>query len=221
MKEFYNLTLGLSYVDSQHRLSIKEVMDLCGDDGISDTDSGPCSMGVDTGDKIHVVIGKKSEPKDKIVHVWVYSEWEVLDRLMKNFNVGRCVIDAQSEIHAARKFAAVHKGRVFLNFYREFQKGKYKWDERNYTVACNRTESLDASHMEIQNERVVLPRDCDIIKEFALQLHNVGKDIEEDKKSGSKRYVYKPLGISHFRHAFNYEVMARQDMGDLFFPELQ
>ena len=47
-------------------------------------------------------------------------------------------------------------------------------------------------------------------EEFALHLHNVAKKLEEDEETGSKRYVYVKLGADHFRHAFNYEVMARQ-----------
>jgi len=34
--------------------------------------------------------------------------------------------------------------------------------------------------------------------------------LEEDEQTGSKRYVYVRLGPDHFRHAFNYEAMARQ-----------
>ena len=40
----------------------------------------------------------------------------------------------------------------------------------------------------------------------------VSKKLEEDEETGSKRYVYVKLGPDHFRHAFNYECMARQNM---------
>ena len=85
----------------------------------------------------------------------------------------------------------------------------YKWNEKDLTVACNRTESLDASHNEIMFSRVVLPRNSKLMREFAVQLHNVAKKIEEDEETGSKEYLYIKLGTDHFRHAFNYEVMAR------------
>lgn len=38
---------------------------------------------------------------------------------------------------------------------------------------------------------------------------NVAKKLEEDEETGSKEYTYIKLGVDHFRHAFNYEVMAR------------
>ena len=183
--------------------------------------SGALFYGVDQGKDLHVVIGKKHPQKaGKIIHMGVYKDWDELDRLMKNFGVLRCVVDALPETRNARGFAERHKGKVFLNFYREFFKGDYKWDEANLTVVCNRTESLDASHQEILGGRIILPRESDIVKEFAVHLHNVAKKLEEDEETGSKRYVYVKLGPDHFRHAQNYEAMARQNCPDLLFPEL-
>ncbi len=43
---------------------------------------------------------------------------------------------------------------------------------------------------------------------------------EEDEETGAKRYVYFKLGLDHFRHAFNYECMARQLFAETLFPEL-
>ena len=77
-------------------------------------------------------------------------------------------------------------------------------------VQCNRTESLDASHNEILQGKIELPRESEIVKTFAEQLHNVAKKLQEDEETGSKRYVYVKLGPDHFRHAFNYEAMAFQ-----------
>ena len=77
-------------------------------------------------------------------------------------------------------------------------------------MSCNRTESLDASHREIMEQSVVLPKECVMTKCFADHLHNVAKKLEEDEDTGSKRYIYVKLGPDHFRHAFNYETMARQ-----------
>ena len=52
------------------------------------------------------------------------------------------------------------------------------------TVHSNRTESLDASHVEIQFARVALPRECDIIRQFAEHCANTAKKLEEDAETG-------------------------------------
>ena len=178
-------------------------------------------MGVDQGKDLHVIIGKKHAQKGaECVHIGIYRDWEELDRLMRNFNVSRCVVDALPETRNARAFAERFRDKIFLNYYNEHQKGHYAWNEKELIVSCNRTESLDASHREIMDSEIVLPRECKIVQDFADHLHNVAKRLEEDEETGSKRYVYVKLGPDHFRHAFNYECIARQNAPNLLFPNL-
>lgn len=214
LTDFYNLKIGVAYVEAVNRLSSQEVLSLCGSEGIASEDEGPCSMGVDQGKDLHVVIGKKHHEKSgQIVHIGIYKDWEELDRLMKNFKVSRCVVDALPEIRNARTFAERHKGKIYLNYYNQHQKGSYAWNGKELICQCNRTESLDASHRQIMEKQLILPKNCGVINEFAKHLHNVAKKLEEDEETGSKRYVYVKLGPDHFRHAFNYEAMARGKIG--------
>ncbi len=220
LTDFYNLKVGTAYVEATNRLSVQEVLALCGDYGIASEDRGPCYMGVDQGKDLHVVVGKKhSQQAGQIVHMGVYRDWEELDRLMRNFKVSRCVVDALPETRNARAFAERFRGKIYLNYYNEHQKGSYAWNEKELIVSCNRTESLDASHKEIMDQALILPKECEITREFAKHLHNVAKKLEEDEETGSKRYVYVKLGTDHFRHAFNYEAMARQNSPNLLFPD--
>lgn len=217
--DFYNLKIGNAYVEAENRLSVEEVLALCGNKGIVSNDEGSCSMGVDQGKDLHVVIGKRHPQKaGEIVHVEVYKDWLDLSRLMDNFNVSKCVVDALPETRNARTFAEQHRGKVFLNYYNQHQKGSYAWNEEELIVQCNRTESLDASHREILDGTLILPKKCGIMNDFAKHLHNVAKKVEEDESTGSKRYIYVKLGVDHFRHALNYEVMARQNMPHKLFP---
>ena len=213
LADFYNLKIGIPYVEATNRLAKEDVLSLCGDEGIAESDAGPCFMGVDQGKDLHVVVGKM----DRLIHIGVYRDWEELDRLMDSFHISRSVVDALPETRNARAFAEHYRGKVFLNYYNERQKGSYAWNERDLIVQCNRTESLDASHREIQDKTIVIPRECAITRTFAEHLHNVAKKLEEDEESGSKRYIYVKLGPDHFRHAFNYFVMARGDLIDSYF----
>jgi len=219
LTDLFNLKIGIAWVEAENRLSVQDSLRLCADHGIENQDPGPCFMGVDQGKDLHVVIGKRCPgEEDKIIHIGVYRDWEELDRLMDNFNVSRCVVDALPETRNAREFAKKHKDRVWLSYYNIHQKGSYAWNDKEFIVASNRTESLDASHKQISNRKIILPRENDMVRMFAEQLHNVAKKLEEDEETGSKRYVYIKLGPDHFRHAFNYETMARQ-FGAGFFGE--
>jgi hypothetical protein len=176
LQDFFNLKIGVAYVEAENRLTLAEVLALCGNEGIASSCPGPCYMGVDQGRNLHVVISEQHLGRaGKVVHLGVYRDWEELDRLMKVFNVTRCVVDALPETRNARAFADRHRRKVFLNYYQERQKGAYKWNEQDLTVSCNRTESMDASHNEIMQGKIILPRESDLVREFAEHLHNVAK----------------------------------------------
>ena len=221
LQDFNNLKLGLPYIDAHNRLSVEEVLACCGSDGIASSDPGPCYMGVDQGKGLHVVVGRKHPSKaGRIVHLGEYCDWSEFDGLMRNFTVTRCVVDAMPEVRNARAFALRFPGRVFLNYYSETHKGRPRWDEGNLTVVCNRTESLDASGREIHDGQIVLPKQCEVVEEFTKHCHAIAKRLEEDEETGSKVYRYVRLGADHFRHAFNYESLARRESPQLLFPGL-
>lgn len=232
LTDFYNLKIGIAYVDAQNRLSVQEVLDCCGDNGMLSSSSDGSFMGVDQGGNLHVVIGKKGEKrKCDIIYLDVLkgnnnndskddSGWKQLDELMNRFKVMRCVVDAQPNKRAARAFAERFPGRVFLCYYSEYQRGCYKWSEKDMTVYANRTESLDSSHKDITEQNVLLPRKSDMVQLFAEQMHNVAKKLETDDETGSQRYTYLRLGADHMRHSFNYFDMALTDSPELVFPEL-
>lgn len=157
------------------------------------------------------MIGKRHPDKSgQLIHVASFPDWNHLNDLMKRFNVSKAVIDALPETRLSREFAREHKGKVYCCFYQEHQKGNYKWNDRELTVAANRTESLDASHNELSQGNIILPRNSETIQEFARQCSNIARVLETDPDTGSSRYVYLKTGPDHFRHAFNYECMARQ-----------
>lgn len=232
LTDFYNLKIGIAYVDAQNRLSVEEVLDCCGNQGMSSSSDEGSFMGVDQGNHLHVTIGIRGEKrKAELIYADVLignnnldrnddSGWRQLDALMSRFKVMRCVVDAQPNTKAARSFAERFPGRVFLNYYSEYQKGCFKWSEKDMTVYSNRTESLDSTHRDIVEQNVLLPRQSDMIKTFATQMHNTAKRLEEDPDSGSQRYVYLKLGADHFRHSFNYMMMGLSDSPKLIFPEL-
>jgi hypothetical protein len=234
LADFWNLTVGIGYVEAQNRLSVQEVLDCCGYDGVASSDPGPCYMGIDQGggqgDLFHLVIGKRHPVQaGQVLHLGVYKGWEELDRLMKIFHVHRCVIDGMPNQKDARAFARRHPGRVFLSYFSKAQKGDYRWNEADQTVSSNRTENLDASHEELSRAKILLPKECEIVHLYAEHCHAVAKKLEEveeldpktqtKRKTGEKRYVYiKLTGKDHFRFAQTYETMARQGAPNQLLP---
>ena len=209
-ERFYNLKIGVAWADTQKRLDRETVLQCCGDDGLHERSERPCTMGVDTGRELHVVISQFIPGSDKrqVVYLGVHNEFSELDELMKRFSVRRCVIDALPEIHATRDFARRHAGRVWQNYFQESQRGAYRWDSEERIVYENRTEALDASRQAIRDGRVVLPRENRLVGQFADHLAADAKQLVEDEQTGAKSYRYRRTGTDHFSLAFTYDCVA-------------
>jgi hypothetical protein len=176
-------------------------------------------MGVDVGKDLHVVISRPHPTRPGIRQVvrllvdvdrptGAMRPFAGLDVLMTRFNIWRCVIDGGPYPHASRAFANRFPGKVFLSYFNEHQRGEIRWDEEQHMVTVNRTEILDASHETILNPRVVLPGQDPIVEMFADHLAADAKRLEEDPRTGSKRYVYVKFGENHFDFAYTYDFMA-------------
>jgi len=232
LTDFYNLKIRIAYVEAQNRLTVQQVLDCCGDNGIQSGSDTGTFMGIDQGNHLHVVIGKHHPKRSgEVIHIGEYlgnkekdgSAWLQLDEMMKRFKVMRCVVDGLPETKHARAFAERFRGRVFLCFSNVFQKGSYRWDEKAMLVNANITETLDASHRELADGTILLPaKSSEIVQTFAKHCHCMAKKLEEDEETGSQRYVYvrKVGGEDHYRAAFNFFCMALHDSPDLLFPEL-
>lgn len=215
-ERFYTLKIGVPWVDIENKLSTHEVLALCGDSGLLESSDRSCTMGVDTGRDLHVVVSRSlkgdedDDPKREVVWIGVAHGYDELDDLMERFKVSRCVIDALPEIHATRAFKERHRGHVWLNYFVESQKGSYHWDEEEHIVKVNRTEALDAAKKAIRDGEVALPRRVPLLEEFAEHLASDAKKLIEDEDTGAKTYKYIRIGTNHYSLAFCYDWIASE-----------
>jgi len=207
---FYNLKIGIAWADTQNRLTTEEVLACCGEHGMEDSSKERCTMGVDTGNDLHVVIARRGRHKGarQVLYIGTRQHYSELDELMRRYNVGLCVIDAQPEIHSTREFAGRHPGRAFVNYFLESQRGSYKWSREERIVQENRTEALDASRQAIRERQVILPRGGAVIQEFAEHMASDVKQLVEDKDTGAKVFRYVRTATDHYSLAFTYECVA-------------
>jgi hypothetical protein len=224
-ERFFTLKIGIPWADVENKLSTHEVLALCGDEGLLERSDRSCTMGVDTGKELHVVISRRQDPKGKtrkreVVWIGAAQNFEELDDLMKRFQVSRCVIDAMPEIHSTREFAKRHGGRVWMCYFSESQKGKAKWESEQDIVQVNRTEALDSAKKGIRDGEVVLPRRVPLLETFAEHLASDAKKLIEDEETGAKSYRYVRTGTNHYSLAFTYDWLAseqeRRTCGDCF-----
>ncbi len=210
---FYNLKVGVPWADLDRRLDLMSVLALCGDQPMAESSTdATCTMGVDTGRDLHVVVLREDERSEadrrRLVHLAVCHDFAELDGIMERFEIDRCVIDGLPETHATRAFAKRHPGLVFLNFFNEHQRGAPKWDVQNAVVQINRTEALDASRAAVREMKVVLPRRSPVVEEFARHMAADAKVLVEDEDTGAKKFRYVRTAADHFSLAFTYAWLA-------------
>jgi hypothetical protein len=68
-------------------------------------------------------------------------------------------------------------------------------NEETHEVNVNRTEILDASHDRLGKAWIILPRQTEMVREFAKHRHNLARKLEEEtgengQKTGKKRYAW-------------------------------
>jgi len=214
-ERFFNLKIGVAWVDSSNRLDPATVLALCGQEGMLESSEQPCTMGVDVGRVLHVVVSRAIEDSNRrqIVFIAALQHFHELDLLMKRFRIQLCVIDGAPELHSTRRFAARHRGRVFMNFFNVHQKGADAWDVRQLKVQENRTEALDFSRRIIREKQRVLPRRNRMVEEFARHLCADAKQLVENEETGAQVYRYLKTGENHFDFAFTYDCLAAACVG--------
>jgi hypothetical protein len=83
-----------------------------------------------------------------------------------------------------------------------------KADYTSGVVELARTEVFDMTGMNTKRGVYLFPRRCPQVEEFAKQMSNTAKILEEDLRRGIKVYRYRKLGPDHFRNAMNYFEVA-------------
>lgn len=216
LSEVMNSKLGRAYIPAENRLHESDVYACCGQDPMLTRHDGPCCMGVDVGRTMAVVIATRPTRHSlKVVRVCRVESFNDLHDLARDFNVKSAVIDLKPEIRKVREFQRNEHFSVFACDYVEMRTGMTHWDEKDMVIKCNRTEICDATHeLVMEPGRLRLPRVNTEVKEFAKQMCNIAKVLEEDSESGARLYRYKKLSTNdHYRHAMNYCLLASDRVG--------
>ena len=217
LTEVYNSKLGMAYIKTENRLSKQDVYACCGQDIIAPNTTIKTAMGVDVGkSQFHVTIGYPTTNKTyKVVYVGRVGSLNDVHELAMKHNVNTCVIDAEPETWAVRDFQKSEPYRVLLCDYQERLKTSKKTDEVLGLVTIRRTETCDATHDIFASHKVILPRKCPEIEQFATEVSNMAKVLQEDEFTGSRVFKYKKLGDDHYYHTFNYFLLACNSSYDL------
>jgi hypothetical protein len=222
LAEVYNSMLGMAYVSADNQLTKNDVYACCGKDAMSPRFLTPSQqfttcMGIDVASKIlHVIIGYPyGENRYKIVYIGRLPDFNAVHDIAQRYNVGCAVVDSEPETREVRAFQEAESYKVFLCDYQEKLRVPKKQDERQGLITVRRTEICDQSHNLVTGGKLELPRRNPEVEQYAFEMTNIAKVLEEDEFTGDKTYKYRKLGASrpdHYRHATNYFILACRDI---------
>lgn len=210
LMEVYNSKLGMAFISAENRLTLPDVYACCGQEAMATKNQGPCAMGVDIGSMLHVVVGcRPTEKALQVLYLARVSSFNDVHDIARRFNVRSAVLDMEPELRQARAFQQTEPYSVFLCDYQDSLTTGTKWDELTKLIKVNRTEICDETHHLVATPgRLILPRRCEEVDQFARELSNIAKVLQEDLETGSREYRYRKTGEDHYRHALNYLTLA-------------
>lgn len=176
------------------------------------------TMGVDVGKWLHCEIAQwfpKQLGADlnmlsdsKIIWEGKVSAFEELDKLMRQYQILFCVIDANPERRKAYEFAIRFHGHVKLCFYGKGLSSKniqISKDDDQHFVSVDRTSWMDASLSRFKTQTIKLP--ADVSREYREHIKNPIRVYDKDK-DGNPIGKYVSTGDDHFAHARTYDEIA-------------
>lgn len=232
LTEFYRSDLGLPYSPKGSRVTESMLKMLSAELPQSRLPAArwrDVTMGVDVGAKYNYRISASGpDSKRYVIAMGVVSSWAELDRLMSDYGVRRCVIDALPELNGCKDWALRHKGKVFRAFYpstdalktRMFRlAGEHKEErareadaneadkQEAYTVQINRTMAMDAVFSIVSKQEEHWPaaihNDPEVEKQMCAPVRVLVKD-----KDGQEHARWEHTTPDHYFHACVYDLVA-------------
>lgn len=210
-KDVSRFRFGMPYTAKEDQLRPNDVRSCCGNEPMVFSHQGPCVMGLDVMNKIHLLIGFRCGIDSyEVIKSATVSEFKEAYDLARKYNVKAAGIDVLPDIHSAKEFQKNLRSigcKAYLVDYRASRSvGAYGVDEKNMIIKANRTEAMDMTHNMIIERKIVLPR-MEQCEELIKQICNPFKQQFANEKTGQPEYRY--VGkVDHFRHALNYLILA-------------
>lgn len=227
MVEFNNSKLGLPYIPDGGQVTADELDHAIMSRRYTKHDARPkvgrddrcIVMGVDQGKWLHAVIAeyfRSGEATGLDVNAGTICKvlwegklpgdrFEDLDKLMREWQVKCCVIDADPQINDARRFARRFPEYAYLCRYRRGVTGKemqISEKENNAPIlTVDRTNWLDATMGRFHSSRILLPDDVSL--EFKENVQALVRTYQKDEND-NPRATYLNTGPDHYAHALNY-----------------
>lgn len=204
MQRFYNSDLGEAYTAPGAKITLETLLNCRGDYLMPTKSEGPCVMGVDVGNDLHVRINKLiTGGKKQAMYIGSVSNLSELYELQQRYKVVASVIDGLPEIRMARRFSHSRPGSFRCFF------GGDKADTINIkekTITASRLMAIDTMKESFVRQDVILPKNVESLEEYVNHMLAPVRAWDEEKEE----YLWESNKADHFFFAETYCRLAEQ-----------
>jgi len=210
-QEFWNSDLGLPYEPKGSRVT-RSMIDSCrGSHVLLIKSNIPTFMGVDIGQKIHVITAYPDENKRiKVVSAEELDKWSDLPAYYREFNCHGMMIDMNPDKDEAMEFQAAHDN-VYLAFFSqhlERTKDRFTLDSNTNLVQIHRTLMMMYVADAFAGKIVNLPLNIEQVRNFYIHLCSPIKATKEDVLGNPIIFYPKTKDPDHFYFCMLYLMLA-------------
>lgn len=211
LKNLYNSDLAMAYIQAEDQLTKNDIYACCSREPMQTASHLGTAIGVDVKtDSLHAVVGYLiGENRYRIIYMARVESFNDLHDIAKRFNCKSMCIDYEPQTMKCKEFRLAESYSVYLVDYQDRLKASQKIDEKQGILTVRRTETMDKVFSAIKTPGMLeLPRRNAETDQYAMEMTQTAKILEEDNTTGSRRYIYKKLGPEHYYHATNYFLLA-------------
>lgn len=202
---FSNFVLGEPYVGGGNYLPRHTLLsNLSYEENPQDL---PPVIGVDTGKRIHYVVGNSYGLffSDEVV------DYEPIKKILRQHRNALAVIDVGGDQISPRKLQEEFPGRVYLCAFVQSQTADPKWREEKGMVNVDRNRMIQLVVDEFTERRIPLFGNEHHWEQYADHWSHLYRELEEDEK-GRRRYIWLRNGPDHLALATIYWRVAMDKM---------
>jgi hypothetical protein len=210
-QELFNSKLGLPHVREGARITDYNIETCIGNH--SKKDPPPqlkiITMGVDVGSWLHYEVNQwnltdgfcsdlNMRSHCKVLDEGKVKNFDDLDKLMGNWQVLSCIIDANPERRKAQEFCHRFFGHIKMCFYARGMNGKHISQHEDIKVSVDRTTWMDIALGRFQSKSIQLPQD--VSQEYREMIKIPARIYEKDENGNPiGRYVGEGDHAAHAR----------------------
>jgi len=196
-QQFTNMILGEPYVGSGNYLPRHMLYaNLTPRENPQDA---PPVIGVDTGKRIHFVVGNKYG----LFYREEAQDYKPIERILRNDPRAIAIIDVGGDQTAPRELRERYPGQVYLCSFVQAQDVAPKWKEDIAMVSTDRNKAIQLVVDEFTEKRIPIFGTKEEWTEYGDHWARLYRVLEEDER-GRRRYIWERNGPDHFALATVY-----------------